>query len=67
MPCPGPSAPAAGHVEAIAVELLRWAVAPVGTPGGSGRVELLVPDALPADRHCAPSVVRPLEASGWGG
>jgi hypothetical protein len=58
---------AAGHVEAIAVDLLRWAVDHDGTPDGAGTVELLVPDALPAHRPAEPSVVRRLEASGWGG
>jgi hypothetical protein len=58
---------AAGHVEAIAVDLLRWAVDHDDTPDGAGTVELLVPDALPAHRPTEPSVVRHLEASGWGG
>ncbi|GAA1753327.1 hypothetical protein [Kocuria aegyptia] len=58
---------AAGHVEQIAVDLLRWAVDHDAAPDGSGRVELLVPGVLPAHRHAAPSVVRRLETSGWGG
>jgi hypothetical protein len=56
---------AAGHVEAIAVDLLRWAVDHDGISDGA--VELLVPDVLTAHRPAAPSLVRRLEASGRGG
>ncbi|MFI7494747.1 hypothetical protein ACH9D2_08505 [Kocuria sp. M4R2S49] len=55
---------AADHVEAIAVDLLRWAVDHDGTMGGAGAgaVELVVPDDLPGHRSALPPVVRRLEA-----
>ncbi|MEX5256010.1 hypothetical protein [Kocuria arenosa] len=58
---------AAGHVEAIAVDLLRWAMDHDESLEGCSPVELLVPDALPTHRPAEPSGVRHLEASGWGG
>jgi hypothetical protein len=39
---------AAGHVEATAVELLRWAIDHDEILDGTGPVELLVPNGLPA-------------------
>ncbi|WP_344119295.1 hypothetical protein [Kocuria aegyptia] len=38
---------AAGHVEPIAVDLLRWAIDHDGTLDGSSPIELLVPNGLP--------------------
>lgn len=60
---------AADHVEAIAVDLLRWAVDHDGTLDGAGvgAVELVVPEELPAHRPAPPSLVRRLAASGWSG
>lgn len=39
---------AAAHVEAAAVDLLRWAIDHDETPDGASPVELLVPNGLPS-------------------
>lgn len=58
---------AAVHVEAIAVDLLRWAVDHDETVAGVGQVELVVPNGLPAHRHTPPPAGPRLEASERGG
>lgn len=57
----------AGHVEEIAVDLLRWVVDHDEVVEGAGPVVLLVPDGLPAHPDVARPPLRSLEASGWGG
>jgi hypothetical protein len=44
----------AGHIEAAAVDLLRWAVDHDETLHGASPVEVLVPNGLP-DHHPAPA------------
>ncbi|KUG62106.1 MULTISPECIES: hypothetical protein [Kocuria] len=58
---------AAGHVEAIAVDLLRWAVEHDRSPDGVSPVELLVPNGLPVHPHAPPPAPGRLEASGRHG
>ncbi|MEX5270716.1 hypothetical protein [Kocuria sabuli] len=41
----------AGHVEAIAVDLLRWAIEHEETMAGTGPAELLLPSSPPGHRH----------------
>ncbi|MFE7630985.1 hypothetical protein [Kocuria sp. NPDC057446] len=55
---------AAGHVEAIAVDLLRWAIDHNETLDGVSPVELLIPNGLPAHQHTLRPDPRRLEASG---
>ncbi|GAB2598663.1 hypothetical protein GCM10009696_00080 [Kocuria himachalensis] len=54
---------AAGHVEATAVDLLRWAIDHDETSDGASPVELLVPNGLPAHEHTPGPAVGRLQAS----
>jgi hypothetical protein len=55
----------AGHIEAAAVDLLRWAADHDETLHGASPVEVVVPNGLP-DHHPAPArTTRPVEALGW--
>ncbi|MFF0945164.1 hypothetical protein ACFYE2_13185 [Kocuria sp. CPCC 205300] len=54
----------AGHVEAIAVDLLRWAVDHEETVAGPGPVQLLLPGGLPGHRHAPRPGSRPLGSIG---
>ncbi|MFI7496646.1 hypothetical protein ACH9D2_18250 [Kocuria sp. M4R2S49] len=58
---------AADHVEAIAVDLLRWALDHDETPEGVSPVEILVPSGQPSHRHTPLPDVRRLESSGRTG
>lgn len=55
----------AGHVEAIAVDLLRWAIDHEETTDGAGPAELLLPSSLPGHQHAPRPGSRPLGAIGW--
>ncbi|MEX5258528.1 hypothetical protein [Kocuria arenosa] len=55
---------AAGHVEAAAVDLLRWAIDHDETADGASPVELLVPNGLPTHPHAAVPAVPRLESLG---
>jgi hypothetical protein len=54
----------ADHVEAIAVDLLRWAFDHDETLDGASPVELLVPDVLPAHPHSPVPVIPNMKALG---
>lgn len=55
----------AGHVEAIAVDLLRWAIDHEETMAGTGPAELHLPAGLPGHGQASRTGSRPLGAIGW--
>ncbi|MFF0905456.1 UNVERIFIED_CONTAM: hypothetical protein RF653_17440 [Kocuria sp. CPCC 205316] len=57
---------AAGHVEAAAVDLLRWAIDHDETADGASPVELLAPNGLPTHEHTpGPAVPRLQTSDPW--
>jgi hypothetical protein len=53
---------AAGHIEASAVDLLRWAIDHDETGDGASPVDVLVPNGLPGHRPAPASPARPLQS-----